>query len=426
MLCAQTVTNRELKLFAMKMSLRIAVAALFALYLAACAPQIVKPAAHHSVLLVSIDGFRPDYLGKGMTPNLDRIAAGGVRAQWMNPSFPSLTFPNHYTIVTGLRPDHHGIVHNTMSDPVLGRFSLGNRAAVENASWWGGEPIWIAVQKAGYPTAAMFWPGSEAPIMGTHPTRWNTFDAKVTYETRVNTVVGWLKEPLNTRPRFATLYFDDVDHEAHSFGPFSQQAKDAVVAADKAIGDLFAQLQRDGSLAYTNVIIVSDHGMAEVKATSKVNVADMVPSEWVDVVAAGQTVSFSPKPGFEKQVAARLIGKHERYECWDKVSIPARFHYGSNARVPQIVCLMQVGWDALNPSTYEKSITQTQTRGSHGFDPNAADMRAMFIATGPDIAQGKVISPFDNVDVYPLMIKLLGVPGAANDGDFAPVRGVLR
>ena len=410
----------------MKTPLRLTFAALLLTLVSACAPIQTKTETPHSVLLVSIDGFRPDYLGQGMTPNLDRIAAQGVRAEWMNPSFPSLTFPNHYTIVTGLRPDRHGIVHNNMRDPELGRFSLSNRDAVGNAKWWGGEPIWIAVQKAGYPTAAMFWPGSEAPIMGTHPTRWSVYDAKVTYQQRVNNVVGWLKEPLTTRPRFVTLYFDDVDHQGHSFGPFSKQAREAVANVDRSIGNLFEQLQRDGSLDYTNVIIVSDHGMATVLPSNKVNVADMVPVEWVNVVAAGQTVGFTPKPGFEQQAAAKLIGKHERYECWDKTKVPARFHYGTNPRVPQIICLMQDGWDALNPDTFAKAKNSTQARGSHGFDPSSPDMRALFIATGPDIAQRKVVRPFDNVDVYPLMIELLRVPGAKVDGDLEPVRGVLR
>lgn len=410
--------------------LRKAATAVLTLALAACAsttpaPSIPPPPAH-SVLLVSIDGFRPDYLGKGNTPNLDRVAAAGVRAEWMNPSFPSLTFPNHYTLVTGLRPDHHGIVHNNMLDPQLGKFSLSNRDAVQDPRWWGGEPIWVGVQKAGYPTAAMFWPGSEAPILGTHPTRWHVFDAKVTNTQRVNTVTGWMREPEDTRPRFATLYFDEVDHEAHSFGPFSEQATTAVRAVDTAIGDLFAQLQRDGSAATTNVIIVSDHGMAPVTPSQRINIADMVPAEWVDVVAAGQTVGFNPKQGFEAQARQRLLGTHEHYTCWDKAKIPGKFHYGSNARVPAIVCLMQTGWDALNPDTFAKAKNQTQTRGSHGFDPYAPDMRATFIAIGPDIAQSKVIPAFDNVDVYPLMMHLLKVPAAPNDGDLEPVRGVLR
>ena len=410
----------------MKTILRALSLSLFLFLISSCATVSPTPAAPNSVLLVSIDGFRADYLGKGNTPNLDRIAAEGVRAEWMNPSFPTLTFPNHYTLVTGMRPDHHGIVHNTMSDKELGGFSLGNREAVGNAKWWLGEPIWIAAHKAGLPTASMFWPGSEAPIMGQHPTRWNVWDEKVTYETRVDTVVGWMQEPLNTRPRFATLYFDGVDHEAHSSGPFSAATAAEIVKVDRAIGDLLAKMRATGSLNYTDMIIVSDHGMAEVPPTNGVIVDDMVPREWAKAISLGQVVTFAPNAGFEAQARAKLVGKHAHYECWDKWSLPSRFHYGTSARVPAIVCLMETGWDAVTRDSQARRIAGGVTRGSHGFDPASPDMRALFIAVGPDFRTGAVIPAFDNVDVYPLLRSLLGLPAEKRDGSIDSLRGALK
>ena len=178
----------------MRPSLRLLSWLLFAL-LCSCASLPPPAVPGHQVLLVSIDGLRADVVGSGTMPTLDRIATAGVHADWMNPSYPSLTFPNHYTLVTGLRPDHHGIVNNTMRDPVLGKFSLGNRAAVENPRWWGGEPVWVTLQKHGGHAATMFWPGSEAPIAGMHPDQWRRFDATVTPEQRVDTVLNWLDDP---------------------------------------------------------------------------------------------------------------------------------------------------------------------------------------------------------------------------------------
>ncbi|HSM10371.1 MAG TPA: ectonucleotide pyrophosphatase/phosphodiesterase, partial [Lysobacter sp.] len=189
-----------------------ATAAFLALTLVACSALPTTTSAPSAatvatppVLLVSLDGFRPDYLELGITPNLNRLAAGGVRAEWMNPSYPTLTFPNHYTVVTGLRPDHHGIIHNTISDPELGEFSLGNRAAVADGRWWGGEPIWVGAENAGLKTATMFWPGSEAEIRGVRPTRWLPFDESLPVDARVDMMLGWLGEPAATQPRFETL-----------------------------------------------------------------------------------------------------------------------------------------------------------------------------------------------------------------------------
>lgn len=406
----------------MKSIIRAVFVSLFVFLISSCASLPQTATSPHSVLMVSIDGFRPDYLGKGNTPNLDRIASQGVRAEWMNPSFPTLTFPNHYTLVTGLRPDHHGIVHNTMNDKELGPFSLGNREAVSNVKWWLGEPIWAAAEKAGMATASMFWPGSEA----IHPKRWNVWDEKVTYETRVDTVVGWMKEPLSSRPRFATLYFDLVDHEAHSSGPFSDETIAEIKRVDSSIGDLFAKMRANGSLAYTDVIIVSDHGMAPVPPANGVVIDDMVSREWAKAITLGQVVTFAPVAGFESQARSKLLGKHDHYECWDKGSLPARFHYGTSPRIPAIVCLMETGWDAVTRDTMAKRVAGGVTRGSHGFDPASPEMHATFIAVGPNFRSGAVIPAFDNVDMYPLLRQLLGLPAEKRDGSIDALRGALK
>ncbi|KRB06636.1 ectonucleotide pyrophosphatase/phosphodiesterase [Lysobacter sp. Root690] len=412
----------------MRSILTAASAALLVFALAACSSPTrpEAPPADTPLLLISIDGFRASYFELGQTPNLERLAGDGVRAQWMTPSYPSLTFPNHYTLVTGLRPDHHGVIHNSMSDAAIGKFKVADRDAVGDTRWWsGGEPIWIGAQKAGLRSATLFWPGSEAPIHGLRPNRWRPFDAKVDENARVDEVLGWLGEPASTRPHVATLYFDALDHEGHEHGPNSPEAREAMVRIDAAIGRLLDGLSARDQLEHVNLIVVSDHGMAEVVPGHRIAVEDMVTPEQAVVTSVGQSIGIAPNPGFEAQVERRLLGAHAQYDCWRKSELPARWHYGTHPRVPPIVCQMHEGWDAIEGEKL-RGATKVQTRGSHGFDPALPSMRAIFVARGPAFKRGATIPAFDNVDVYPLLARLIGIRPARNDGDIAPLLPALR
>lgn len=396
------------------------------LFLAACAStptadRAVSP--RRSVLLVSLDGFRADYLDLGITPNLSRIAREGVRARWMTPAYPSLTFPNHYSIVTGLVPDHHGIVHNTMRDAALGGFKLSDRVSVGDGRWWGGEPIWVGAEKAGMRSATLFWPGSEAAVAGVRPTRWRAFDADMSLDARVDTVVGWLSEPDATRPRIATLYFETIDHHSHAYGPDSPQAHAAVREVDAAIGRLLDGLAARGRLDDTDLVVVSDHGMATVAPGNVVAVEDIVAMDEATVVSAGQVVTMTPKPGREAEVERKVLGAHARYDCWRKGELPPRWRYGTHPHIPPIVCQMHEGWDAVPRDAIAKR--PRHDRGSHGYDPALPSMRALFVARGPSFRSGVTVEPFDNVDVYPLLARLVGIEPAPNDGDAATWAGVL-
>jgi predicted AlkP superfamily pyrophosphatase or phosphodiesterase len=395
------------------------------LLLVSCASVRTGSEPRATVVLVSIDAFRADFLDAGITPNLSRIAAEGVRAAWMNPSYPSLTFPNHYSIVTGLRPDHHGIVHNTMHDAELGDFKLSDRDAVGDGRWWSGEPIWIGAQKAGLRSATMYWPGSEAAIGGVRPTQWRPFDADVTAAQRVDQVLAWLDAPPSTRPRLVTLYFDMVDSAAHGYGPDSPQAHAAIREVDAAIGRLREGLAARGLFDRTNLVIVSDHGMAEVAPGHQVAVEDMVSKAEAVVVSVGQVIGIAPNPGFEAAVEKKLLGAHEHYDCWRKGELPARWHYGTHPRIPPIVCQMHEGWDA-RPREAIARRPMRHARGSHGYDPALPSMRATFIARGPAFRQGVEIPAFDNVDVYLLLARLLGITPAPNNGDITPLLPALR
>lgn len=390
------------------------------------APASAASAEVPTTLLISLDGFHPSYLTAQLAPNLTALAEAGVRAEWMTPSYPSLTFPNHYSIVTGLRPDQHGLVNNTMEDAQLGSFSLSNREAVGDSRWWQGIPAWVSVERAGLPTATLFWPGSEAAIDGVRPTRWTPFDSNMPINTRVDTVLGWLREPASTRPRLATLYFEHVDSAGHGFGPDSPQARAAVAEVDTAIGRLVDGMRRDGVYERVNLIITSDHGMAAVPAGSVVALEEMASPENARAITGGQSVGFTPLPGRQAQAEAQLLGRHDHYECWRKGELPARWHYGSHPRIPAIVCQMDEGVDARSREHIARFAGRTGTRGSHGFDPALPSMRAIFIAHGPAFSQGVVIRAFDNVDVYPLLMQLVQVPAAPNAGDIAVFAEGLR
>jgi predicted AlkP superfamily pyrophosphatase or phosphodiesterase len=384
---------------------------------AGCATTGQRPAAQSEprttvTILVSIDGFRPDYLSPQATPNLAALAKSGAVAE-MRPSFPSVTFPNHYTIVTGLRPDHHGIVSNAMEDAARPgeRFKLSDARQALDPFWWdGAEPIWASAEKQGVRTATMFWPGSEVPIGGTRPSDWQRFDQAVSNAQRVAAIIDWLRRPATTRPKFLTLYFDTVDTAGHKFGPDAAETRAAAGEVDVRIGDLVRELKALGQPA--NIIITSDHGMAQVSAARVIKIETLVPLADVNILYDGPYLALTPLTGKTAAVEAALLKPHEHMQCWLKSNVPARFAYGKHPRVPAILCLAQTGWMITSRPVEPKYLG-----GAHGFDNDAPEMRAIFIASGPAIAPQANLSTFDNVDVYPLLARLIGITPKASDGD---------
>jgi ectonucleotide pyrophosphatase/phosphodiesterase family protein 5 len=399
------------------------IAALALLAAAAATAWSQEPVVRPPVILVSIDGLRPDYLQRGVTPNLNRLAAQGARAVAMRPSFPSVTFPNHYTLVTGLRPDHHGIVDNTMYDAAIPgvRFSLSNGAAITDRRWWDqAEPVWVTAELHGVRAGTMFWPGSEAGIHGVHPTETRKFDGKLPASSRVDTLLGWLDRPAAERLGFMTLYFDDVDHAGHDFGPYASQTNEAVAHVDQAIGRLMEGLERRRVAA--NIVIVSDHGMAPLSAARVIRMDQLAPEGSYRQVTSGPYAAMNPAPGQEAVLAAALLKPQEHMQCWRKDEIPALLTYGANARVPAFLCLAEPGWVV---AFGDKDIARVKG-GAHGYDNAAPDMAAIFIAAGPAFRAGVVLPEFDNVDVYPLLMRLLDLQPLRSDGDIAPLLPALR
>lgn len=411
---------------------RLALVLGFAVFVGGCASQPTPhatepPVVNAPLLLISLDGVNPDYLERGLTPNLGRIAREGVRARWMTPSYPSLTFPNHYTLITGLRPDHHGIVHNTMRDAALGQFFLSKREAVADGRWWGGEPLWVTLEKSGQRTATMFWPGSEAEIAGMRPSRWMPFDDTISIDARVDRVLGWLAEPPAQRPRLTTLYFEHVDHAGHDYGPDSTQTDDALRAIDAGIGRLLSTLEARGQLDAINLVVVSDHGMAPGKVARTLALETLVADDVAEAVTTGEVVGFQPRPGREAEAETQLLRTRPHLQCWRKGELPARWHYGTHPRIPPIVCQTEEGWSVLREDRIRRwREAGGADRGDHGFDPALPSMRAIFLARGPAFRRGAVLPGFDNVDVYPLLARLVGTTPQPNDGNPATLLPALK
>lgn len=379
--------------------------------------------ARNPVILVSIDGFRADYLERGVSPTLNQLAAGGVRAEAMRPSFPSVTFPNHYTLVTGLRPDHHGLVDNTMLDPAIPgeRFTLSNNAAVADRRWWDqAEPVWVTAERNGLRSATMFWPGSEAAIHGVRPSVAPRFDGKLPANDRVDRLLSWLDGPPDALPGFLTLYLDDVDHAGHTHGPDDEHTTQAVAHVDQALARLMQGLA--SRHLNPNLVIVSDHGMAPLSRERVIRMDALAPENSYRVTASGPYASFDAVPGQEAALDAALLRAHEHMQCWHKADIPARFVYGSNPRVPQYLCLGEPGWALV----FNERGAARVKGGGHGYDNMAPEMRAMFIASGPAFKPGVVLPAFDNVDVYPLLMRLLELAPLPSDGEITPLLPALQ
>lgn len=395
--------------------LLLCLAAASVLSIPATAVQAQAQAPARPVILIGVDGFRADYLDRGIAPTLSRLAAEGVTAEGgMRPSWPSVTFPNFYTLATGLHPDHHGLVYNTMTDPALPgrRFSLGNRAEVMDRVWYdAGEPIWVTAHKAGLRTAAMFWPGSEAPVRGVRPDYWVPYEKGVPSLSRVNILLAWLSLPPQERPAVATLYFDVVDTAGHTFGPDAPETAAAVADVDMAVKALVEGLEKLQLEA--DLVIVADHGMAPLSGERVAFVDDLVDPHAISVTAWGAVVTLDPAPGREAEVEAALLGVRPHMECWRKGEVPARLAYGSHPRIPAIVCLVETGWTV---GMRERLDPARVRGGGHGFDNQAPEMRALFIAHGPDLARGVRLPGMDSVDVQPLLVRLLGLTAPAGDG----------
>jgi predicted AlkP superfamily pyrophosphatase or phosphodiesterase len=324
-------------------------------------------------------------------------------------------------MATGLYPEHHGIVSNTMVDSALGRFALRNTAAVRDPRWWGGEPIWITAVRQGKRAATFFWPGSDVAIGGVRPTWYKLFDARVPNADRVSQVLDWLSLPAARAPSLITVYFGDVDDAGHEFGPELPETDAAIARVDSAVGAIMNGVKQRGLEGRVNLVIVSDHGMARVEPGRLIYLDDAVDPATVNIVDRGAVLSLSPRPGHADTVyrALRRLPHLRVYRRRDM----ARYHYGNHPRIPDIVAVADEGW--LLTTRGVAALRSRLTRGAHGYPPETPSMHAIFLARGPAFKKGVTVPPFQNIHIYALLAHLLGVTPAPNDGSLDSVRSVL-
>jgi alkaline phosphatase D len=373
------------------------------------------------VVMLSLDGFRYDYLDQHplQSPNLRQMAASGLQSTGLLPGFPSSTFSNHYSIVTGLYPGNHGIIGNGFYDRSRGeRYRLGDRQAVEDGTWYGGEPLWVAAEKAGLRAASFFWVGSEADVQGIRPSYYKTYDGSIANSARVEQVLEWLSLPVGQRPNLVTLYFSTVDTIGHRFGPNSPQLRQAIASVDKDVGRLMAGLNKINQPIY--LLISSDHGMQQVDHSQIVYLAQYIELEqWrgANQIITGSAYAFfySADKVLLEQTASGL-SEVPGMLVLDPKDFPATLNFPQRGpRIPDLIAVV----DAPKYISFRVGMGRSPPQGAHGYLPQSkASMKGIFYATGPDITPGSVAPDIENVHLYPLVMQILGLtPSAPIDGD---------
>ena len=382
--------------------------------------QQVKP----YVVLVSLDGFRYDYATKYGAKNLRAMAARGASApEGMLPSYPSVTFPNHYAIVTGLYPDHHGIVANAFYDPARKEsYSYTNPKTTGDGSWYSGTPLWVLAEKQGMRTASFFWPTSDAEIQGKRPSYYVApYDESIPDEKRVEQVLAWLRLPVEKRPHFIALYYPNTDHAGHVYGPDAPETADAVRHVDDMIGKL-----SDGIAALRlpiDLIVLADHGMETLHG------GWVILDKWADLsqFETSGLLLYAKSEADADKAYHSLQGASDTFKVYRRAQVPADLHFNSNPREGDPVVVPTGPYTIVAHDPNSNGGTRMPPRGGHGYDPRQMlNMKAIFFAAGPDIRFGVTVAPFENVDVYPLIATILGLQTGPVDGNLLVLQGILK
>lgn len=377
-------------------------------------------AGGHTTVIVSLDGFRWDYPQMYDTPFLDSLGRRGVRAV-MRPSFPSKTFPNHYTLATGLVPDHHGIIANRFYDVASGRtFSIGDKVTGKDGSFYGGEPIWLTARRQGVKVGVVYWPGSDVAIREQYPDYYQDYAKKplLTFEQRFDEAERLLTLPDSLRPQLVMVYFEEPDYSGHVYGPASHETRRAVEELDSLLAGFHARLRALPGGGDINFIVTSDHGMAPTSPQRIIRLSDYLQPDWCERVLADLPTLIFPKAGHEDDILKALEGA-PHLRVWRREDVPAYLRYGSNPNVPPIVALPDNGWLVSEDGRVKL--------GNHGFDPTASDLCVPFRAEGPDFKYGYVRTGlFDNTCIYPLLAHLLGIDPAPCDGSVSQIVDLLE
>jgi predicted AlkP superfamily pyrophosphatase or phosphodiesterase len=390
---------------------------ILALVSCCCSAQVSSPAPQDRyLLLVSFDGFRNDYPARWSLPNFTRMATAGSRAAALIPAYPSKTFPNHYSLVTGLYPGNHGLVDNSFHNRSTGTdYAMYKREEVGDARHYGGTPLWQHLQAAGISTASYFWVGSEAPIGGSYPDHWQLYDSKAPNEQRIEQVLEWFSLPDAERPRFITLYFSDVDSIAHDTGPVSEETHRAALEADRLLGlimDGLAELPLPVAL-----LVVSDHGMYPLVHTE----ASYIPLDKLQLPRAGvrlamgqtQVQLYVDDPTQLAALYAELKPQEAGFRVLGRTETPEHWHYGTHPNNGDLLLVADVGKTFVFSHQQEfdrvKGARGT-TIGVHGYDAlDTPELHAIFQAWGPGIRPGVNLPQIGTIDVFPFISRYFGV-----------------
>ena len=370
------------------------------------------------VILVSFDGFKYDYTERVNTPNFDFLKKNGVKAKSLKPVFPSFTFPNHYSIATGCYADKHKILGNEFNT-YLGKYSYKNKNTVQDAKWYGAEPIWVTAEKSGVTTATYFWVGSEAPIGGYYPTYYKNYESGIDPYFKVNQVIDWLKLPIKERPKLICLYFSEPDHSGHVYGENSDEVNNQIKISDNILGYLLESLKKINIYDKVNIIIVSDHGMVDVSDDKVINIDDFNIRGYVD--GKGPIMNVR-----EKELGSNLL---------DDINIPNvtivpsknnnELHYHNP--MYDFLLIADEGWMMYLDEHIEKYNGKLPVKGMHGYNADSMNMHAIFYAYGPLFKDGIIIDTFELIHIYPMLCKLLGImPYKDIDGKLEVLNPILR
>lgn len=378
-------------------------------------------------ILISFDGFRWDYANRGISPNLDYIKNNGVSALSLKPSFPSKTFPNHYTIVTGLYPQNHGIIANNFINPINGKiFKVGDTAAVRNPEWYKGEAIWETARRQGVKTASYFWPGSEVNQISRRPDYYEKYEHMKDYNLRIDGVINWLKLPYADRPRLITMYFDATDTYGHNFGTNSLEINFSIMKLDSLIGKLFEGLKNINLIDSTNIIIVSDHGMTDISSNKIINVQELLNGIDCTYWDMGPVMYLLPAKELTDKVYNTLKKSERNFKIYKKSEMPDYFHFSESYIIPDLILVADPGWSLVTDKDLKK-YSSNYSGGNHGYDNNYLDMHGIFFAIGPDFKKGYKTGTLNNIDIYPLLADLLGIfPNQKIDGNLENIKFVLK
>ncbi|MEE4258581.1 MAG: ectonucleotide pyrophosphatase/phosphodiesterase [Bacteroidales bacterium] len=386
----------------------------------ACNKEASKQDQPYLVVL-SLDGFRWDYTHNAHTPTLDSLKAAGVVAESLKPSYPTKTFPNHYSMATGLYPDHHGLVDNNFHATDLDReYKMKNREAVEDGTFYGGEPIWVTAEKQDVISATFFWVGSEAEIKGVRPSFWYKYDWTIPFNDRIDSIVNWLSLPESKRPHLIMWYYSEPDHTGHEAGPESEETRLLIEELDTYLNDFFTQMRKLPVFDQLNFIITSDHGMNATSNDRTIAIEQIIDTNDIEFIdGISPNVNIKVKEGRLEHVFTALQNT-PNLEVWKHGELPERLHYGKNIRTHDICMVADPGWTFVN-SKYPDAIA-----GAHGYDNDLKDMHAIFYASGPAFKSNYTHPTFENVNLYVLFAEILNITAVETDGNISNVEQMLN